>query len=430
MKKRVVVTGIGLLTPVGEGKEETWSNMISGVSGVDEIRYIDTTDFRTHRGAEVKNFKFGKYSDNKKPIGKASMFAIACGAMALEDARLDLAGVDPGKVGVCLGTTMGEIQVMEGYNDQFFSGGNGAHNLSNYSCHNIALNVAENFGLEGPCYVINTACAAGIYSIGYAFDCIRNGESDIILSGGVDVFSRVALTGFNRLLASSPDFCRPFAKNRKGMIIGEGAAVLVLESEEHALKRGADIICEVSGYGTACDAYHMTAPHREGAGGIAAIKKALKGSGKRIEDIDFISAHGTGTPANDKIETNIIKKVFGEKAYEIPITAIKSMIGHTFGAASAIEAAICAMVINRGVIPPTINYDEKDPDCDLNYVTNVKKEKKVNITLSNAFAFGGNTAALILEQYAPGKSKSAGQKKGGENEKGSNNIYGGNYSSW
>ncbi|MGC2742980.1 MAG: beta-ketoacyl-[acyl-carrier-protein] synthase family protein [Candidatus Angelobacter sp.] len=244
--------------------------------------------------------------------------------------------------------------------------------------------------------MIPTACAAGNYAIAHASDLLRAGRADVMLAGGSDSFSRITYTGFARLGAIAPEVCQPFDRNRKGMVPGEGAAMLLLERKEHALARGARIYCEVAGYGLSCDAHHMTAAHPQGEGAARAMNMALQTSGLSPSDVDYISAHGTGTPTNDRLETVAVKKTFGKLAYKIPISSIKSMLGHTMGAASAIEAAACALIITQGQIPPTMHWQDQDPECDLDYVPNVAREHKVRVAMNNAYAFGGNNSSLIL----------------------------------
>ncbi|MDI6605666.1 MAG: beta-ketoacyl-[acyl-carrier-protein] synthase family protein, partial [Candidatus Omnitrophota bacterium] len=251
--------------------------------------------------------------------------------------------------------------------------------------------------LKGPNYVIPTACAAGNYAIGYAYDLIRLGRADMMLAGGADAFSKIAFTGFNRLLAIAPQVCQPFDKNRKGMMVGEGAATLVLEPLEDALNRGADIYAEILGYGLSCDAHHMTAPYSEGI--KEAIERSLQESNLAVDDVGYFSAHGTGTPSNDKEECLAIKKAFGDYAKKLPISSIKSMLGHTMGAASAIEAVTCCLVLKNGIMPPTINFKTPDPECDIDCIPNTARSGKVDIALNNASAFGGNNACLALSKY-------------------------------
>ncbi len=404
MDKRVVITGIGVISPIGCENDVFWNALIAGASGVSEVKSFDTSVFKVHRGCEVKNFDIDKYTDNvsKRDIGKGSQFAIAASKLAIEDSNIGFNNIDPERAGVSIGTTAGEIQILEKVN--YLRHEKGEENVDpslflKHPCVNMPSNISIEFGFKGPSTIIPTACAAGNYAIGYACDLIKLGRADIMLAGGSDPFSKVAFVGFSRLNAIAPDVCQPFDKNRKGLLVGEGAGMLVLESLEDALARNANIYAEILGYGLSCDGYHITIPHPEGNGIISAMEKALISAKIKPEDVQYISAHGTGTVANDKAETISIKKVFGEHSKNLAISSIKSMLGHTMGAASAIEAIACALTIKEGVVPPTINYKTKDPECDLDFVPNVKREMQVDIAMNNAYAFGGNNSSLILKKY-------------------------------
>ncbi len=405
MGRRVVVTGVGVITPIGCGKDTYWSALIAGKSGVDNVKCFDTSNHKVHKGCEVRDFDFGKYVKNgqRRKIGKASEFAIAATQLALDDAGLKPYDLDPQRVGVSIGTTGGEIQILEKVNLIRYKEGEDSIDselLLQHPCNTIPSNIAIEFSFKGPNTIIPTACAAGNYAIGYAYDLIKLGRADYMVAGGSDPFSKVAFTGFERLGAVAPDICQPFDKNRKGMLIGEGAGILVLESLESALTRNARIYAEIIGYGLSCDSYHITIPQPEGDGVVSSLKKSLQNANIKPEDVQYINAHGTGTVANDKAETISIKKVFGEHSKRLLVSSIKSMIGHTMGAASAIEAITCALVVKHDVIPPTINYETKDPECDLDYVPNVKRECRVNIALNTAYAFGGNNSCLVVKKFA------------------------------
>jgi 3-oxoacyl-[acyl-carrier-protein] synthase II len=335
-------------------------------------------------------------------MGRGSQLAIAAARMAVEDAGLDLSRRDRSRIGVSMGTTSGEPGFIEKYNDIRKAEGLEAipgDMFPKYPCNVIPSNVAIEFDLHGPCLMIPTACAAGNYAIGYGFDALRLGRADLMLAGGADPFSRITYMGFARLGAIAPERCQPFDKNRKGMVPGEGAAILVLEPLDAALARGAKIYAEVLGYGVSCDSHHMTAAHPQGDGAIRAMEMALRESGKNIEDVDYISAHGTGTPTNDRVEAIAVTTLFGARAPQVPMSSIKSMLGHTMGAASAIEAAACTLALETGVIPPTINFEEPDPGADLDYVPNAARQTDPKLVLNNAYAFGGNNASLCLARY-------------------------------
>jgi 3-oxoacyl-[acyl-carrier-protein] synthase II len=405
-KDRVVVTGLGVVSPIGTGTEAFWNAACKGTNGIAPITAFDASGFRTNVGAEVKDFSPAAFLSQQQisSMGRSSQFACAAATMALSDAGLDTLKLDPYRVAVSMGTTMGEPQILEQgietlYRGQDAPGAVPAGLPAQYPCGVISANVARSVGACGPVIMIPTACAAGNYAIGYAFDLIVTGMVDVAIAGGSDPISKIAFTGFNRLLATAKELCRPFDKNRDGMCVGEGAGVLALESLTHAKKRGAMIYAEVLGYGLGCDAFKMTIPDPSGSGGILALKRALANAAVPLESVDYISAHGTGTEENDKTETLIIKAVFGARAKSIPVSSIKSMIGHTMGAASAIEAAACALIISRGVVLPTVNYSEPDPDCDLDYVPNEARKVEVRVAVSNAYAFGGNNSTLVLGKF-------------------------------
>lgn len=401
MRRRVVVTGLGLLTPIGLEVEEFWSNLLAGKSGASEVTGFETTSLRNRIGCEIKNFDPYKYYQpcDSRRLGRASMMGIIAAHKALRDSGLsDLSRCDPTRIGVCIGTTIGESESWVNCSrDQ--GDGDGLDKLYRLQCGSIALSIAEEFRLAGPNVTIPTACAAGNYAIGYAYEMIVSGRADIMIAGGCDSFSKTAFIGFARLHAMAPDVCRPFDKNRKGLLVGEGAGVLILEALESAKKRSAAIYAELLACGLSSDAYHITAPHPGGNGAALAMLKALKQAGISRDHIDYISAHGTGTPHNDLAETIAIKRVFGSLAYKIPISSIKALIGHTMGAASAIEAITCVLSINRNIVPPTWNYQERDEDCDLDYVPNAPRETPVSFALNNAYAFGGSNAVTLLAKF-------------------------------
>jgi len=405
-KERVVITGLGAVTPIGIGIEAFWNAAKDGSNGLRPITAFDTTVFRTNIGGEVQNFKPQEFltATEAESMGRSSHFAIAATQMALKQSGIAISKENPFRVGVSFGTTMGEPQILEQCIENIFTANKTLDTLDpklpgQYPCGKIAAHVARHCNACGPVIMIPTACAAGNYAIGYAFDMLGLDMADIVIAGGSDPISKIAFTGFNRLLATAKESCKPFDKNRDGMAVGEGAGAVVMETLTHAQKRGATIIAEVLGYGIACDAHNMTIPDPSGSGGILALNKAFSNANITPDTVDYISAHGTGTKENDKIETFIIKSVFGEKAKSIPVSSIKSMIGHTMGAASAIEAVACCLMIQHNTLLPTINYSEPDPDCDLDYVPNASRCASVNRVVSNAYAFGGNTSALILGRF-------------------------------
>lgn len=399
--RRAVVTGLGLVTSIGIGKEAFWQNLLAGTQGFKPVNSFDTSGYKVHVGGEIHNFHFEEHSNLEKPRGRATQFALVAGEAALADAGLR--AEDIGAVaGVAMGTTSGEPQEVEKLNDHRKTGRAeelGPWFAHTYPCHNIPAGVAATLGLYGTApMMLPAACAAGNYAVAHAFDQIRLGRAKVMLAGGSDSFSRITYTGFARMFAISPDLCRPFDLNRKGMIPGEGAAFLVVEEYEHARARGAEIYAEVAGYGLTCDAFHMTGSHPESRGAVDAMGKALADSQLTVADIDYISAHGTGTKSNDHHEAQAVIKVFGDYADKIPVSSIKSMLGHTMGAASAVEAAACCLAIRDHRVPPTMNYETPDPDCRLDVVANESRKHRVRVAMNNAYAFGGTNASVIFKE--------------------------------
>jgi 3-oxoacyl-[acyl-carrier-protein] synthase II len=396
-----VVTGLGVVSSVGIGKDEFWKAIINGKSGVSRVTSFETKEFKRHFAGEIKNFNPEEFIPKRKIqfLGRTSQLAIAATSLALKDARLSPRNINKEKTGVFIGTTMGEKPLEESVDVWIKEGADKISKIKilQSSAHNISANIAIHFKFRGPNYLIPTACAAGNYAIGYGFDLIRKGDIDYAIAGGADAFSKLAFSGFHRLYAMAPEKCKPFDKNRKGMLVGEGAGILVLESIEVALKRKANIYAEILGYGISCDAYHMTASHADGIEKV--IRKALKEADVQEQEVDYINAHGTGTQGNDKTECAAIKNVFKEQSKTIPVSSIKSMLGHTMGAASAIEALACCLTVKENVIPPTINFETPDPECDIDCVPNKAKIKRVNIALNNGFAFGGNNSCLVISKF-------------------------------
>ncbi len=397
---RVVITGLGVVSSIGIGKEEFWDGLLKGRSGISPVSSFDTSNQFTHNGGEVKIF----HHDDSPPGGRgeaasrASHMALTAARLALKDARFsgDHSNV---QIGTCIGTNIGSIQTVEQINEAIISKDRNAKYaelIYQVPTNTTPAIIAREFGLRGPNMMFSTACAAGNYAIGHGYDLIKLHRAHMVVAGGADAFSRVAFTGFNQFSAIAPDVCRPFDKNRRGMIVAEGAGVLIMESLESALQRGVPIYAEVLGYGLSCDAHHMTTSTVEGI--AACIRRALRETLVPAEDVDYISAHGTGTPTNDKNECAAIREVFGDRYKEIPISSIKSMIGHTMGAASALEAITCALVVKNDMIPPTINFETKDPECDIDCVPVHARKHKVDIALNNSYAFGGNNASLVLKK--------------------------------
>jgi len=408
--RRIAVTGLGAVTPVGTGKDEVWASLLAGRLGFAPVASFDTRAFNVHLGAEVRGFSPALYVRRLDPqrMGRASQLAIAAARLALADAGLgggpgdlvDLSqpAVIPELAGVAMGTTSGEPREVERFDDRYLAGeldAVGAEFMTLYPCHMIAAHVARELGLAGVNTMIPTACAAGNYALAHAVDVLRAGRAELMLAGGADAFSRITYAGFARLGAIAPERCQPFDRRRKGMIPGEGAAVLVLEPLDAARRRGARVYAEVAGYGLSCDAHHMTAAHPEGDGAVRAMSRALADAGVAPEEVSYISAHGTGTPTNDRLEAIAVGRVFGVGT-RVPISSIKSMLGHTMGAASAIEAAVCALAVATDEIPPTMGLE--DPEDDLDYVPNAARRLHVEVAMNNAYAFGGNNASTIFRK--------------------------------
>ena len=396
----MVVTGLGVISSIGIGKDQFWENAVKGTSGITKVDLFDTSEQFTKVGGEVKNFNAEEYIDRRKLkfYGRASQLSIAASKMALEDAKLNLKDVDSERVSVFFGTTSGESQEIESIDKIWLKQGKegvGLNSILQYPINNISSNVAVEFKVRGANRMFTNACAAGNYAIGYGFDVLQLEDTDYVIAGGSDVFSYIVFTGFNQLGAVAPEKCRPFDKNRKGIIPGEGAGVLILETLDNAVKRNAKIYAEILGYGLSCDAYHMTQPLQEGV--RACMVTALKETGTKPDDVDYVCAHGTGTKFNDKNEAEAINNVFGDR--KVPVSSVKSMLGHTMGAASAIEAVTCCLSVKNDIITPTINFETPDSECNIDCVPNKSRSQKVNIALNNAFAFGGNNSCLVIKKH-------------------------------
>ena len=411
MNNRVVITGIGMVTPVGVGKDSFWHAMTQGKSGVGKISYFDTTEYPSKIAAEVKGFDYSKYISVKEAnrMDKSIQFSVVAAMLAMEDSKLEIPQEDPYSVGVIIGSGVGGIETFEKqYKILLEKGANRVSPffipmmISNISAGEIAIKL----GVRGPNGVINTACASSSHAIGIAFKLLQKGDAQVIISGGTEAaITPMSLAGFCNMKALSTrnDFpekaSRPFDKERNGFVLGEGAAILILETLQHAKKRNANIYAEISGFGMTADAYHITAPEPEGLGASKAMAIALQDAKIKPTQIDYINAHGTSTVLNDKLETLSIKKVFGEHAYKLKVSSNKSMTGHLLGASGGVEAISTALTIKEDIIPPTINYNYPDPDCDLDYVPNKFISKSVQYALSNSFGFGGHNAVILMNKY-------------------------------
>ena len=410
--RRVAITGASLLTPVGNDLTSAWQALTEGRNGIGHITKFDTTEHKTTIAAEVKNFDPTEYMDKKsaKRFDLFIQYAVAAGRMALADSGLTITDELAGKIGCSMGCGLGGLSTIESNHEIMLN--RGPDRVSPFFVPMMIGNmgpgqVAIELGLKGPNFMVSTACAAGTHALGWAFQQIRDNGYTAMFAGGAEaVITPLAVSGFSALKALSTRndeparASRPFDKDRDGFVIGEGAGLMVLEEWEHAVARGARIYAEVVGFGASGDAYHMTAPPDDGAGAVLAMRAALEDAaacGITPDDIGYINAHGTSTGLNDVIETRAIKTVFGEQARKLAISSTKSMTGHLLGAAGGVEAVISAMALHDGILPPTINYETPDPDCDLDYVPNVARKVKVKAAMSNSFGFGGTNGCLVLK---------------------------------
>ncbi len=411
--RRVVITGVGAITPLGHNVEELWEGLINGKSGIDTIKRFDPVAYNlpVHIAGEVKDFDPAKYLDPKdaKRMSDFVKFSMVAAKEAVADSKLELDKINHEKAGVIIGTGIGGLRDIE--NQQQVLLEKGARRVSPFFIPSGIANMASGyvsieFGFKGPNTCVVTACATGTHAIGDAFKIIQRGDADIMVAGGAEsAITPLGIAGFANMKALSTrndepqKASRPFDAERNGFVMGEGAATVVLEELEHALARGANIYAEVIGYGMTGDAYHITAPCADADGAIRVISMAMNDARVNPDEVDYINAHGTSTPLNDKVETLAIKEIFGERAYKLKISSIKSMIGHLLGAAGAVEAVATALTIKKGIIPPTINYEHPDPDCDLDYVPNKAIEYPVKVAISNSFGFGGTNACLVFKKY-------------------------------
>lgn len=398
--RRVVITGLGVISSIGIGKDAFWQALLQGKSGISPITAFDTSKHFTHNGGQAKGFEPALFITKARLpfMNRATQMAVASAKLALEDASLKSADFNNLIVGVSQGTTLGAAQAIEPVDDMLVLGEKPCKELFyQMPTHTAPAEIAREFKCTGPQFMVSTACSAGNYAIAYAYDLIKLNKADIMLAGASDGISRIEYTGFNQFSAVAPEKCLPFDKNRKGMIPGEAAGLLVLESLDLALKRKAHIYAEIIGSGLSCDANHMTLAAVDGI--VACMKKAMKDAGVTSDDIDYISAHGTGTIANDRAESAAVRDIFGQRYKSFPVSSIKSMLGHTMGAASALEAVACALIVQNDLIPPTINYETPDPECDIDCVPNEARGHVVNVLLNNSYAFGGNNASLVFKKF-------------------------------
>ena len=411
-KQRIVVTGMGVISPFGDGSDIFWESLCAGKNGIDKVSLFDAKDLNCQIAAECKGFDATKYMDPKeaKRSDRYTHFAVAAAKLAVKDAGLEMDKEIPERVGVIIGSGVGGMDTIENQARAFIE--RGPRRVSPFMIPNLISNMASGviaieLGARGVNFSVVSACATGSHAIGEALLHLQAGREDVILAGGSEAaVTPLAFAGFCAMKAMATNFndephraSRPFDADRCGFVMGEGAGVLVLERLEHAKKRGANILAEIIGYGASCDAYHITSPDIEGRGLAACLHKVLDEGKVLPEQVSYINAHGTSTPYNDKFETLAIHKVFGDAAKKVPVSSTKSMTGHLLGAAGAIEAAVCVKAIQTSIIPPTINYEHPDPDCDLDYVPNVAREQEVKIALSTNLGFGGQNGALLFKKF-------------------------------
>ncbi|MBU5590952.1 beta-ketoacyl-ACP synthase II [Clostridium sp. MSJ-4] len=410
MKNRVVITGLGAITPLGNSVEKFWNNIMVGCCGIDYIKAFKADNFKVKIAAEVKDYNPEDFIEKKevKRMDRFCQFSLIAAKEAIKDSNLDISKEDPYKIGVIVGSGIGGFSTIEKEEENLIN--KGPNRVSPLIIPMIISNMAPGTiaiknGIKGVCYTVVTACATGTNAIGDAFRLIKDGYQEVVIAGGTEAsITPLAMAGFTNLtaLSNSTDLNRasiPFDKERNGFVMGEGAGIVVLEELNHALKRGAHIYGEIVGYGSTCDAYHMTSPDPEGEGAMRAMEDAIKEAGINKDEISYINAHGTGTEYNDKFETLAIKRLFGDYAYKIPVSSTKSMTGHLLGAAGAVEAIVSIKALQEGYIPPTIGYKVKDEDCDLDYVPNKGRKADLTYALSNSLGFGGHNASLLIKKW-------------------------------
>ena len=400
---RVFITGLGVVSSIGLGKDAFFSALAEGRSGISNVESFDASNLGRDLAGEVKAFRPRDHltAAEARRMGRCSQMALAASRMAITDAGLKDDALKGPRASVVLGTTMGEADVLEDLDAAWIQKGLSAVKramIPKYGSTLLPIHVARAIGAEGAVLTLPAACAAGNYAIGFATDMIRAGKADVVVTGAAEMLQELQFSGFVRLAAMAPQKCQPFDLNRQGLILGEGAGIVVLESEAHAVKRNARLYAEVGGHGMTCDAYHITRPHPDAAGSIGAMKQAIERSRISSDLIDFVNAHGTGTKHNDAAESKVMRDVFGDR--KVPISSMKSMLGHCMGAASALEAIGCVMTLETGIYPPTIGYETPDPECDVDVVANRARTGKHDIVLNNSLAFGGyNSVTCLARPY-------------------------------
>jgi 3-oxoacyl-[acyl-carrier-protein] synthase II len=410
-KRRVVVTGVGMISPLGIGVAKSWDNLIAGRSGIKKITQFDASAFSTKIAGEVEGFNPEDYMEPKevKKMDRFIHFALAAATMAIKDSRLEVTARNSERVGVIVGSGIGGLRTIENYHSVILE--KGPKRITPFFIPMLVINLASGqisirFGAKGPNSAVATACATGSHAIGDAFRLIQRGETDAMIAGGAEaVITPLGIGGFNAMKTLStrndePEKAsRPFDAERDGFVMGEGAGIVVIESLESAVERGAKIYAEIAGYGMTGDAYHITSPSPNGEGAARCMKKALEDGGLEPSNVNYINAHGTSTKYGDELETSAIKTVFGEHAYKLAVSSTKSMTGHLLGAAGGVEAIFTALAVHGDIVPPTINLENPDPECDLDYVANGARKMTVNWALTNSFGFGGTNACLLLKKF-------------------------------
>ena len=393
--RRPVVTGMGVVSPIGDDPDALWASLLGGRSGVGPVRSFDTSAFPTHIGCEARDAPLLSPDGMEPPPGRATLLAATAGGQALEEAGLDERDLED--TGLCVGTTMGEACWLEAWSPEDVAAGPAAvpaEELLRSGPDRVGMDVARLLGLRGPVSVLGAACAAGNYAIARAADLVRAGRVERVLAGGTDGFSRVAFVGFSRLGALAAEACRPFSAGRDGIVLAEGAGMVLVESLSSARARGAAPLAEVAGTGLSCDAHHIVSPHPEGAGAVRAMEAALTDARLEPGDVDYVCAHGTGTPANDRAEVAAARALFGQRS--VPMSSIKALTGHAMGGASAIEAVACLLALRHQIVPPTWNLLTLDPDCEWDVVADGPRPASLGVVMNNAYAFGGNNASVLF----------------------------------
>jgi 3-oxoacyl-[acyl-carrier-protein] synthase II len=412
MAKRVVITGMGTVNPLGNNVEDYWQRVKACENGITRITRFDASEHPSQVAGEVKDFNPGDFFDAKEArrMDRFTVYAVAAAVQAHEDAGLKNGDIDPDRIGIVLGNGIGGIEVLGNNFKKYFDRGVKAVHplLAPMMIINIAPgNIAIKLNLQGPCHAVVTACASGTDAIGEALSWVRRGRADMMLAGGTEAaLTPLGLASFTAIQAVSTKYndnpekaSRPFDAGRDGFVMAEGSGIIVLEELEHAKKRGAKIYGELLGYGATCDANHLTAPHPQGVGAVRAMQRAIADAGLSIDDIDYVNAHGTSTPANDPVESKAIREVFGERAAKIKVSSTKSMVGHLLGGAGGVEAIVTTLALKEQFYPPTRNYENPDPECDLDYVPNKGVSAPMRVAISNSFGFGGHNGVLVFKRY-------------------------------